>query len=326
MAQSQSTIMLVCAQCGQPFPKLRRGLAPRFCSQRCKSASHYHHVPTGHPRGRPRTDALAPRPCERCGQPFSSYIKSQRFCGQDCARASVRQPAISCPICGTDFNPTQHRSLYCSKPCAAVALSSEYAGGYCSLEGKQTPVWARQCIECKLWMVRKAPDRQRLVCSDECKRARARRQFHENWHSVRETNPIVVKPCKFCGKAFEVDYYAARRLYCSKSCSERAAEKSPAGRAQARRANQARRARMRGARVERVDFREVCERDGWKCGLCGQAVNKSLRYPHKKSASLDHILALAMGGAHSMSNVQLAHLDCNIKKGAALVGQLRLSI
>lgn len=86
----------------------------------------------------------------------------------------------------------------------------------------------------------------------------------------------------------------------------------------------ARRARKRGATVEKVSPVEIFERDGWVCQLCGKKVNKRLKYPHPMSASLDHILALARGGEHSQANVQLAHLVCHDRAGTGGLKQLRL--
>lgn len=37
------------------------------------------------------------------------------------------------------------------------------------------------------------------------------------------------------------------------------------------------------------------------------------------SVSLDHVVPLSQGGAHDPANVQLAHLTCNVRKGAQLV-------
>jgi len=42
------------------------------------------------------------------------------------------------------------------------------------------------------------------------------------------------------------------------------------------------------------------------------------------SASLDHILPFAAGGAHLKANVQCSHLRCNIRKRTGGGGQLRL--
>ena len=59
----------------------------------------------------------------------------------------------------------------------------------------------------------------------------------------------------------------------------------------------------------------VYERDGWVCGICGDSVDKSLKWPDPMSPSLDHIQPLSKGGHHVLSNVQLAHLECNVRKG-----------
>lgn len=52
------------------------------------------------------------------------------------------------------------------------------------------------------------------------------------------------------------------------------------------------------------------------CGICGQAVDLSLRLPDRRCGSVDHILPVARGGSNDLNNMQLAHLDCNMRKGA----------
>ena len=76
-----------------------------------------------------------------------------------------------------------------------------------------------------------------------------------------------------------------------------------------------RRARRVGARSERVSHRAVFERDNWVCGLCGDPVDPSVKWPSLMSASLDHVVPLARGGSHTYDNVQLAHSGCNIRVG-----------
>lgn len=70
-----------------------------------------------------------------------------------------------------------------------------------------------------------------------------------------------------------------------------------------------RRSRLESVMVEYVDRRIVFERDGWMCGLCGLQVAKA-------DASIDHIVPIAKGGDHTYKNVQIAHLKCNLSKGA----------
>jgi 5-methylcytosine-specific restriction endonuclease McrA len=73
-----------------------------------------------------------------------------------------------------------------------------------------------------------------------------------------------------------------------------------------------RRARKKGATVSRVDFNAVAKRDRMTCYLCNRRVAKS-------DLSFDHVTPLAKGGVHAPENLKVAHLKCNISKGAKLV-------
>lgn len=50
------------------------------------------------------------------------------------------------------------------------------------------------------------------------------------------------------------------------------------------------------------------------CALCGEAVDRSLEWPHPLSKSVDHIVPISKGGTDDIENLQLAHLRCNISK------------
>lgn len=52
----------------------------------------------------------------------------------------------------------------------------------------------------------------------------------------------------------------------------------------------------------------IFKRDRGICGLCKEWV--APRY-----ASIDHVKPLSKGGEHTMNNVQLTHLKCNLRKG-----------
>lgn len=78
--------------------------------------------------------------------------------------------------------------------------------------------------------------------------------------------------------------------------------------------NARRRANLHAAHVEDVDPLVVYERDRWRCHLCRKRVGKLIKYPHPRSASLDHVVPLSQGGEHSYANTRLAHLVCNLKK------------
>ena len=50
------------------------------------------------------------------------------------------------------------------------------------------------------------------------------------------------------------------------------------------------------------------------CGLCGRAIDKGLRHPHRGSYTLDMIIPRSRGGQRIESNYQPSHRFCNISK------------
>lgn len=63
-----------------------------------------------------------------------------------------------------------------------------------------------------------------------------------------------------------------------------------------------------------IDRFEIFKRDSWTCGICGRMVDPEARYPAAESASIDHVVPISLGGDHVESNVQCAHLRCNLAK------------
>lgn len=78
-----------------------------------------------------------------------------------------------------------------------------------------------------------------------------------------------------------------------------------------------RRAMLRGVTVEHVELTVLVERDRGRCGVCGLPVRAA-------DASVDHILPVSKGGAHSYANTRLAHLRCNKVRGNRGPAQLRM--
>lgn len=127
--------------------------------------------------------------------------------------------------------------------------------------------------------------------------------------------PLVKRTCRECRVEFVPEFRDKRRWFHSSACSRKWGKRIQ---------GHVDRARRRKAIRERFDPREIFIRDRWRCGLCGRGVSKRLRCPHPKSATLDHIVPLSLGGTHERRNVQLAHRDCNSAKRELACGSQML--
>lgn len=117
----------------------------------------------------------------------------------------------------------------------------------------------------------------------------------EAWVCVTEATPILWTPA-----------YAAR------SAKQR----------RTTRARNSYEARMRGhgflgVEAESVDPHDIYDRDAWTCQLCRQEIDPDAAWPDPRSATLDHIKPVTLGGEHTPDNLQSAHWICNVRKGDA---------
>jgi 5-methylcytosine-specific restriction endonuclease McrA len=172
------------------------------------------------------------------------------------------------------------------------------------------------CIVCgeRFTYVTKAKGRYARFCSVSCRTERSRRVI----------DPIN---CKTCGEEFRPQHVARSErhrlgLYCSLACRPQSERLPPIElRANNRGHNQRSRARCKGAEIVlRIDDRDIFERDGWRCGICGDPVDPTLKAPHHYAVCIDHIVPLAKGGQHTPENIQCAHWICNSRKGDKLLG------
>jgi hypothetical protein len=89
--------------------------------------------------------------------------------------------------------------------------------------------------------------------------------------------------------------------------------------------NRRKNSKRRGVALgERYSFRQIAERDGWRCHLCGKRVPDR---PHKRrplDGEIDHLVPVSAGGIDDPSNVALSHRRCNMSRGARGPAQLRL--
>jgi hypothetical protein len=111
----------------------------------------------------------------------------------------------------------------------------------------------------------------------------------------------VVGNCTRCGQHFTRRRSGIGVQHCSKQC-------------QARDKASRRRAREVGSAVGSVSRWRVHERDGWRCHICGDLVDRDAVVPDLAAPVLDHVVPLARGGPHAETNIKTAHFYCNSVK------------
>lgn len=75
------------------------------------------------------------------------------------------------------------------------------------------------------------------------------------------------------------------------------------------------RMRDRGLRAGLYTLSQIAARDNFLCGICGNPVNMTAECPDPYSPTRDHIVPISRGGQDTPENVQLAHFECNWRKG-----------
>ena len=246
-----------------------------------------------------------------------------------------------CPRCGTSFQRARYsHRVYCSITCAAKAREAR----------RHAHQRARSCERCDAPRARGALCnrhrlRRRMGIPDcdvrGCQKTGRREDRLCVLHRPQPAPPS--RSCRVCGQAI-----AARRQYCAaclpptygytprpatprpcagcgieivKRCGRR--DRSfcePCRIIQYRAVHDAakarRRAQMTDTRSEPVQRMRVFDRDQWCCRLCGDPVDRSARVPNHHAPTLDHIVPLSAGGAHTYANIQTAHFICNSLRGA----------
>jgi 5-methylcytosine-specific restriction endonuclease McrA len=79
-------------------------------------------------------------------------------------------------------------------------------------------------------------------------------------------------------------------------------------------------ARLNSVR-KRALRRAIVERDGWSCWLCGGRIDPDAPAGSDWALSLDHVIPLFCGGAHSSDNLRPAHRACTALRGFRWPGE-----
>lgn len=253
--------------------------------------------------------------CGTCGSLFRPVIGQQRYCQPGCRASERRHPDDRCPVCGVTF-PHARNKRFCSDRCRYVA--------------KVRP--EQQCPACLRAF--RPSGRYVTYCGRGCIPGRSRAPTLAAWPPVVGHEPscrVYMRACDQCARLFVSYLGVAKR--CSVEClrlatnaNVRAAYHDPARPHRRRSADLSRhrrRAALKGVEVRPYADGDIYQRDGWRCHLCGRAIERRRAWPHPMSKSIDHLVPISMGGADVPENVAAAHLRCNMSRGNRGVAQLR---
>jgi hypothetical protein len=250
---------------------------------------------------------------------------------------------FSCEECGNSFEPIRKgkKQKYCSKACRQKVVYRNFKSRQAfELSQRIEKIFCRQCGEKVCY---KGVGAIPIFCNDKCKQ-----KFH-NTRSRRSRPPLAIKEnknCEFCGKEFIAlkrdrrycpDGYCAQKAYnrrketgqafpksfdvCCSGCGTSFTAKHPEAKwcsklCANRHWGNVRARQARSPLLDSYSDREIFERDGWLCHICGLSIDGLLGRMSPMGATIDHVFPIARGGLDSVDNVKAAHRSCNSAKGA----------
>ena len=252
--------------------------------------------------------------CPVCEKYFESKKTEQLYCSRQCVNKAFslgmqrRKKESVCLNCNQKFMPkVRVRDKYCSRECYFnfIKKKAQIKRLAVILTGiiKKNIRYPRICKGCGETFFVKDQKSERFYCTQECKR-------------IALDKPYSTKHvCPECGEEF-IGHKSAR--YCSKSCSRRAYKRN-------------RKHIYRSGTIRHstpITIFLLGKRDNWRCGICGKKIDPNAAHNDiENGATIDHILPLSRGGKHTWSNVQIAHFNCNSKRGnKSIIKQLYLDL
>jgi 5-methylcytosine-specific restriction endonuclease McrA len=150
-------------------------------------------------------------------------------------------------------------------------------------------------------------------CTQNCRaRAADARKLARGDALYYPSRRVHIRDCDYCGKTYVGKTNLSR--FCADNCKKLNRYHNGSGKGeQAQRYANRRNGEKSGCRMAPED---LAERDGWVCALCDHPIDPKASRRSRDGATIDHILAIALGGKHEADNLQLAHQGCNARKGA----------
>lgn len=254
--------------------------------------------------------------CKICGKKFINTSTSCPFktCSDICRRINTRnirrnrdgfyenqKKTYTCKICGKIFNHTPRQSrITCSEDCRKRNRMNSIRKYQATEKGK-------------LAMLRHVKSEKHKITYTAWTKTEKYKKTRRESNAVKACKEKFRKSPKF---AEWMKRYKSSEHYKTISKTYNKLETT---KERGLKYKHIRRARQHNAKIGRIDFKWIIERDGGICQLCFKKIDMSLKFPNPMRKSFDHIIPLSKKGEHSNHNLQLAHLRCNQIKNAKLL-------
>lgn len=147
-------------------------------------------------------------------------------------------------------------------------------------------------------------------------RARGLCSTHYNQVHQPGRHTLVATACVVCHIPILRGAKTGRRHVCSTDCRRALVFGTTGATAYEWSSDAVMRAHRYGALIIDTFTREqVFERDAWTCYLCDTILDPEAERFDPLSPTIDHVIPLAKGGDHSLTNARTACLRCNSIKG-----------
>jgi predicted nucleic acid-binding Zn ribbon protein len=255
--------------------------------------------------------------CSWCSTLYVPQRTNQRACSDECrsrlrcARQNelrrqhgrlprVHKPA-NCEWCEAEFAPARATQRTCSKPCRVNLNNSEQ-----NAKKRVTRIQV-SCEACGHLFERSRSDS--TYCSEHCRYVLIARRVRAVRIAAR-----VPKYCVICQTA--ITAYRADAETCSSYCGGRYSKVQNRERYTARQQQRdaAKRNAIVGYGVPGLEWRRILRRSEGCCFYCGV----------KKPLTMEHVVPINRGGAHSIGNIVAACKSCNCSKNDSLLMEWRL--
>jgi len=170
------------------------------------------------------------------------------------------------------------------------------------------------CEQCGKVFLRRGNHQK--FCSDEC------------YNKTHDIGQLIAKECIECGLEFKT--YHDGTLYCSDKCRSKRARRI-------HKISKDKRLRKNGKPDYSISLKKLYERDKGTCYICGckcdpediKITEEGYYIAGDSYPSIDHVLPIAKGGAHTWDNIKLACRHCNAVKSDNIFyeegnGQIRI--